>query len=178
MKAQFWSIDLTFAIIIFTAAMLLLSIVWISVNNQFSVTYGYGIGTMQAQLNGLLLRLQTPGSPANWNTAILENNTATWGNVSVGLTLGNSTAVSQKKVFALIAMSNAGYQQSKQSLGIGYDYYITISSPDEYNVSMGLNPKGRNPTAIQVGTLPLTLDNGETATMRVVIWTNTSFGVG
>ncbi len=178
MKAQFWSIDLVFAIIIFTAAMLLLSLVWLSVNNQFSVTYGYGIGVMQSQLSSLTQRLQTPGSPPNWNTAISENDISTWGNASIGLAHGNTSTISQQKLLAAVAMSNTNYQQSKQALGIGYDYYITVSAPDDYNVSFGLSPSGRNPKAVQVASVPVTLDNGETATMRAIIWTNTSFGVG
>lgn len=178
MKAQFWSIDLVFAIIIFTAAMLLLSLVWLSVNNQFSITYGYGIGNMQSQLSSLMQRLQTPGSPANWNTAISENDISTWPNTGIGLAHGNAGIISQQKLMAAVAMANTNYQQSKQALGVGYDYYITVSVPHVYNVSFGLNPKGMNPTALQVASVPVMLDNGEAATMRAIIWTNTSFGVG
>lgn len=178
MKAQFWSIDLVFAIIIFTAAMFLLSLVWLSVNNQFSIAYGYGIGAMQSQLGSLMQRLQTPGSPSNWNDAISENDVSTWGNVSVGLAAGNGSIISQQKLLDAVAMSATDYQGSKRALGIGYDYYISIYSPYEYNVSFGLNPAGRNPTAIQVASVPVTLGNGEIAIMRAIIWTNTSFGVG
>ena len=158
--------------------MLLLSLVWLSVNNQFSITYGYGIVVMQSQLGSLMQRLQGPGSPSNWNSAISVNDVSTWGNISIGLASVNGRDISQQKLLAAVAMSATNYQESKQALGVGYDYYITVYSPYEYNVSFGLNPAGMNPTAVQVASVPVTLNNGETATMRAIIWTNTSFGVG
>ena len=179
MKAQFWSIDMIFAIVIFSGAIILLSFVWTSINGQFSSTYGYSIGIMQIQLNNLLQRLQTPGSPQNWNSMISVNTVSTWANVSVGLESSSGGGVlSRNKLLALMAMVNNNYQATKQSMGVGYDYYITLSSQGQYNISMGLSPFLQNATAIQTATVPVVLDNGQAAQMRVIVWTNTTFGVG
>lgn len=179
MKAQFWSIDMVFAIVIFTGAIILLSLIWSSVNGQFSTSYGYSIGIMQLQLSNLLQRLQTPGSPSNWNSMVSVNTIGTWSNVSVGLESSNGGgALSRNKLLALMAMANANYQSTKQCLGVGYDYYITLSSLGQYNISIGSNPFLQNATAIQTATMPVVLDNGESGQMRVIVWTNTTFGVG
>ena len=179
MKVQFWSIDMIFAIVIFTGALILLSIAWSSINVQFSASYGYGIGMMQAQLNNLLQKLQTPGSPNNWDLQVSVNEISTWSNLSVGLASASGNGeISINKVMALLAMSNNNYQESKQNLGVGFDYYITIYSQGQYNVSIGENPMNLNATAIQTATVPIILNNGQLANMRVIVWTNTTFGVG
>jgi hypothetical protein len=182
LKLQFWSIDLVFAIVIFSGAIILLSVVWVSINSQFSSSYGFSIGIMQLQLNSLLQRLQSQGSPANWDSFVAANSTGTWSNISVGLesSTGGGT-LSRNKVFALLGMANTNYQATKQLLGVGYDYYITISSQtvqNQYNISIGLNPATRNATAIQTATVPVIFDNGQSGVMRVIVWTNTTFGVG
>jgi len=176
MKGQFWSIDMVFAIVIFSGAMILLSIVWTSMNSQFSSSYSFSIGIMQLQLNDLVHKLQLPGSPSNWNQQIVLNNPSTWNNISVGLE-GSDGYMSSSKLAALVAMANTNYQATKQPLSVGYDYYITISSPNQYNISIGRNPLAGNATAIETATVPVVFDNGEAADMRVIIWTNTSFGV-
>ena len=177
MKAQFWSIDAVFAIIVFSAAIIILSTVWMRINAEFAVTYGFGVGSMQTQLQGLQQKLSYPGSPSNWNSFITVNSLATWANVNIGLGSGNNSQLSSSKILELMAMSNANYQATKQLLGVGYDYYITISVPSQYNISMGLNPFSRNATSIQTATLPITIDNGAVGTMRIDVWTNTTFGV-
>jgi hypothetical protein len=179
MKGQFWSIDMVFAIVIFTGGILLLSYIWSNINSQFSTSYGFSIGIMQLQLNGLLQRLQTEGSPHDWNSMISANSVSTWSNVSVGLESSQASGVlSRNKLLTLMSMSNNNYQSTKQVLGIGYDYYITISSQGQYNMSIGLSPFQKNATAIQTATVPVVLDDGQAATMRVIVWTNTTFGVG
>ena len=179
MKAQFWSMDMIFAVMIFMGGIVLLSYVWSNVNSQFSISYGYGIGLMQVQLNNLLQRIQAQGLPQDWNSYASVNNTNNWANVSVGL--GSSSipgTISMNKVLTLMAMSNSNYQASKQLLGVGYDYYITIYSQGQYNLSIGRNPMSLNATSIQSATIPILLDNGQNANMRVIVWTNTTFGVG
>ena len=179
MKVQFWSIDMVFAIIIFSGCIILLSFVWSSINSQFSSSYGYSIGIMQIQLNNLVQRLQTAGSPSNWNSMISVNTVSTWGNVSVGLESSQGGGVlSRNKLFSLMAMSNSNYQSTKQLLGVGYDYYIILSSQGQYNISVGLSPFAQNATAIQTATVPIVMDNGEPGSMQVMVWTNTTFGVG
>ena len=179
MKAQFWSIDMIFAVMIFMGGIVLLSYVWSNINSQFSISYGYGVGLMQVQLNNLLQRIQTTGYPQNWNSYASIDNTNEWSNVSIGLASSSSGGtISMNKVFTLMAMSNSNYQASKQPLGVGYDYYINIYSSGQYNISIGKNPASLNATSIQSATIPIVLDNGQSADMRVIVWTNTTFGVG
>lgn len=179
MKGQFWSIDMIFAIVIFSGGIILLSIVWFGINSQFASSYSDTIGIMQTQLDSLVSRLQAPGSPADWNSAISISSPGTWENVSMGF--GSSSdpgTMSLSKIFALEAMSSTSYQSTKQGLGIGFDYYITILSPGAYNISIGLSPFSNNATSIQTATVPVVLSTGQPASMRVIVWTNTTFGVG
>lgn len=178
MKAQFWSIDVIFAIIIFTGAMIALSIVWLNVNNQFSASYGYNIGSMQAQLNSLIVRMQSTGFPQNWNSQVTITNPSTWTNVTVGLGSQSGGSISTEKLMTLVSMSDSNYQATKQPLGVAYDYYITLSSPYGYNITVGKNPLTNNALAIQTATVPVVLDNGQPASVQVMVWTNTTFGVG
>ena len=168
---------MVFAMIVFTVAVIILSTVWAKSNSEFSVISGFGVGNMQQQLLGLEQRILTPGSPSNWNSFISVNSISQWDNISVGLGAGNSSIVSSQKVIELMAMSNTNYQATKQSMGVGYDYYITIFSPNQYNVSIGENPITNNAVAIQTAVIPVVLDNGVAGTMRISVWTNTTFGV-
>jgi len=177
MKGQFWSVDMIFAIVIFSGAIVLLSIAWTGINSQFSSSYSFNIGIMQLELNGLLNRLQGPGTPQNWNQIITANSVSTWGNTSIGLESQASGPISTAKLFALAGMANTNYQAAKQPLGVGYDYYITITSQNQYNITIGRNPFNGNATAIQTATVPVVLDNGQAASMTVILWTNTTFGV-
>lgn len=177
MKAQFWSIDMIFSIILLTTVIAILSVVWVSVSSQYSLAYGYAIGSMQAQLSAMMQLLQTQGVPQNWNTAIPANSISGT-NFTIGLMSSNGGTVSSGKLAALSAMSGSNYQAVKQHLGIAYDYYIIVSIPNQYNMTIGSNPFTNNAVAVQSATLPITLDNGEAGSMRVMVWTNTSFGVG
>ncbi len=179
MKAQFWSIDAVFAMVIFTGAMLILSIVWLGVSNQFSSEYSYGVGAMQFQLIGLVQKLQSQGTPPNWDSVLVSGShgsTILFRNATVGLEYGNSGELSVNKIIALEALSNINYQATKQILGVGYDYYIRFYS-SQYNMSIGMNPIVGNAVAIQTATVPVILNNGQSASMQVMVWTNTSFGV-
>jgi hypothetical protein len=177
MKAQYWSIDMVFAMVVFTSAIIILATVWNKVNSEFSVTYGFGIGNMQGQLQGLQQRLLTPGSPPDWASTTNSLNPAEWENISIGLGSGNTSTISSSKLLMLMAMADTNYQATKQAMGVGYDYYITIYSPGNYNISIGENPLQRNATAIQTATMPVILDNGAVGSMRIIVWTNTTFGV-
>ncbi len=176
MKGQYWSIDMVFAIIVFTAALIILISAWSKINSEFSTAYGFGIGSMQAQLQSLQQKITTPGYPSDWLSVVNVSNANTWRNVSIGLGSQNGT-ISARKAMALMAMSNTNYQATKQDMGVGYDYYITIYSPGNYNISVGRNPLERNATAIQSATIPVILSNGAVGTMRILVWTNTTFGV-
>jgi hypothetical protein len=178
MKAQFWSFDAIFAMAIFVAALVLLTFVWNSISNQFSLASGFGVVSMQAQLQGLQNRIALQGTPASWNSYINVSSIPTWSNVSIGLGTGSGSSLSVNKIMAFMAMSDhnsTAYQATKPLLGVGYDYYITIS---ENNVTLGFGiaPYTHSPTSIQVAMQSVTI-NGVPAQMQIIVWTNKTFGV-
>ena len=175
MKAQFWSMDAVFALVIFSVAVVLVTYVWYGVTNQFALANGNGVGVAQSQLQSLENRLVSGGSPANWYSKVNISNTQTWDNISIGLGGNGQMNLSQQKVFTLLAMSSSNYQATKQELGVGYDYYITIKGSN-YNLAIGQNPSLMNATTEQVADVPVTI-GGTSAQMQVIIWTNTTFGV-
>jgi hypothetical protein len=174
MKLQFWSFDVIFAMIIFSFAITILAFVWYSINNQFSLSYGYGVASMQMQVQGLAARLLTPGMPTDWSSIISINTPSTWSNISIGL-LGSNNELSLQKIATLESMTNYNYQATKQAMGIGYDYYIVISSQG-ISIPIGSNPYANNALTIQVINEPISI-NGAPGNMRVLVWTNMSFGV-
>jgi hypothetical protein len=179
MKAQFWSFDVIFAIIIFCLALSLVTFVWLGITNQFSLSYGMGTQTMQAQLQSMQSRITGTGIPANWNAAVNVINPTTWNNISIGLGTGIGSQLSQSKIMTFMAMSNYNtttYQATKSLLGIGYNYYILINSTN-YTIKLGLAPYSLNPYSIMVAKQSAFL-NGVPVTMQLLLWTNKTFGVG
>ncbi len=174
MKLQFWSFDVIFAMIIFSFAVTILAFVWYSINNQFSLSYGYGVASMQMQVQSLAARLLTPGTPVGWSSIIVANNTSTWNNISIGL-LGSNGELSMQKLAALESMSNYNYEATKQAMGIGYDYYIIVNLQG-INIPIGSSPYANNALTIQVINEPISI-NGAPGNMQVLVWTNMSFGV-
>ncbi len=81
MRAQFWSFDVIFAVVIFGTALVLLTFVWTSISNQYSLSYGLGSANLQAQLQSLQNRILGPGTPSNWNSVLNVSNTMTWSNI-------------------------------------------------------------------------------------------------
>ncbi len=176
MKAQFWSFDVIFAMVIFAVAILILTYVWYNINNQFSLAYGNGVGNMEEQLNELSVRLLSAGSPPNWNSVVNVTNTSTWSNVSIGLGSGQSKVLSMQKIMTFSSMANYNYQATKQPLGIGFDYYILITGKN-FVIPIGLNPNTNGAVTVQVQTEPVIID-GNSATIKIMVWTNSSFGIG
>lgn len=176
MKAQFWSFDVIFAIIIFSIAITLLGFAWYNVSNQLSLSYGGGTIVAQLQTKALAQNLLSPGSPANWPSLINTTNTVTWGNVSIGLASTSGIAnLSSNKLYTFIAMSNTNYQATKQELGIGYDYYIEIYG-GPINVTVGKNPSTNGALSIYVEKRNAFLQ-GNPVTITTIVWTNTALAV-
>ncbi|MGC9099553.1 MAG: hypothetical protein ACP5HW_03365 [Candidatus Micrarchaeia archaeon] len=173
MKLQFWSFDVIFAMIIFGFAITILAFVWYSINNQFSLAYGYGVSSMQIQAQTLANRLLTPGVPSSWSSLVVANNPSTWGNITIGLMGANG--VSLDKLATLESMSLYNYQATKQAMGVGFDYYIVIKY-DGLSFGIGSNPYTHSALSIYVVNKPIMI-NGMPASMQVMLWTNTSFGV-
>ena len=178
MRAQFWSFDVIFAMIIFGSALILLTFVWVNISSQYDTAYSFGLETMQAQLQSLQSRILLQGVPSDWNSAVNITNTETWSNVSVGLGTGAGSALSMNKIATLAAMSNYNtitYQSTKQLLGVGYDWYIALNYSNS-TLAAGLYPYTRDPYAIQVARQSAVL-NGVPVSVQIILWTNKSFGV-
>lgn len=175
MKAQFWSFDIIFAIIIFVFAVIILTVVWIDVSGQFAIAYGSNLINMQSQVQSLSAQILSPGTPANWNYLVNFNSPAGWSNFSIGLSNGTVGVLSQKKINTLANMSRINYQDTKPPLGIGFDYYITILGSG-INNSIGFNPGLTNVTSVQVTTIPAVL-NGNTVRVQIQLWSNSTLGI-
>ena len=178
MRAQFWSFDGIFAMSIFVTALVLLIFVWNNMSSQFSLAYGYGAVTMQAQVQSLQNRIITQGAPANWNSFVNVSKPQTWYNFSIGLGTGNGTVLSASKIATFLAMADCNtltYQSTKPLLGVGYDYYITISEGNA-TMAFGVPPYAYRATSIQV-TRQSVVINGVPAMMQIEVWTNRTFGV-
>ncbi|MEM3252931.1 MAG: hypothetical protein QW774_00630 [Candidatus Micrarchaeaceae archaeon] len=176
MKAQFWSFDVIFAMVIFSLVIVILTYVWYSINSQLSLSEGYGIQNIQMQLLVLRNTIMSQGSPPDWNNIVIANQTSTWSNITAGLGTGQGNEISLQKVMTLMAMSNYDYQATKQVIGIGFDYYISINW-NGFTIYLGRNPAYYNAKSIQVVQIPVMM-NGVPGTMTAEVWTNTSFGVG
>lgn len=175
MKAQFWSFDIIFAIVIFIFAVVLLTYVWINISGEFAISSGQNIAQLESELQTIGTQLISQGSPTNWYTKVNLGSPYSWSNVSIGLGNGTEGALSIGKISTLENMSLTDYQETKPSLGIAYDYYITINGTD-INIAIGHNPAITNVTAVQVLTEPVVV-NGRPAEMQIELWSNSTLGI-
>ncbi|MCL5430072.1 MAG: hypothetical protein M1504_01175 [Candidatus Marsarchaeota archaeon] len=170
-KAQFWSFDVIFAIVIFSIAITIVGVAWYNINNQLSLSYGNGATIMELQAKSLIQGLFSVGSPSDWQAAVNTTNTLTWYNVSAGFASEPlSSNLSMGKIYTLMAISNYNYQQSKMALGIGYDYYITING-GIFNITMGKNPALNGAVTVYVEKRSAFI-NGEPVKVTAMVWTN------
>jgi hypothetical protein len=177
-KGQFWSFDVIFAIIIFSFTITVLAVTWYNLNNNLSISNGNGSNIMQLQLQTLTLNLFTQGSPTNWQSAVNTTNSSTWNYISVGLGANPSGGVlSVNKVYTLASMANSNYQATKQLLGVGFDYYITIKSSNNVtngiNMSIGSNPSKNGALTVYVSHTNAIM-GGEPVSVEIDLWTNTT----
>lgn len=175
MKAQFWSFDIIFAIVIFIFAVILLTYIWVNISGELAVASGQNVAKLESQLQILDTQLTSTGSPQNWNTKVNLNEPNTWPNVSIGLGNGMNGTLSLGKIREFQNMSLTNYQDVKPSLGVAYDYYITFTGSN-INMSIGHNPALANVTAVQVLSEPVVI-NGNPAQMQVELWSNSSLGI-
>ena len=176
MKGQFWSFDVIFAIIIFSVVLVIITLSWNNISNQISLSYGNNAELMQIQAASLARTLLLPGTPTSWNTEVNTTNTITWSNLTIGLTdnIGDNN-ISSSKLYTFIAMANYNYSDTKSALGIGYDYYITISN-EEMNITIGENPNTYNALDVysyresgSLNNMPVMID--------VMLWTSQKLAV-
>ncbi len=175
MKAQFWSFDIIFAMILFSITMVILVAVWSSINGQLSLASNAGVQDMQLQTLSLASRLLTAGSPANWEGQVSASNASSWTGIGAGLAQGGSV-LSPEKIATLESMSNHNYQATKALLGIGFDYFILIKG-NNTDISMGLSPTANGATSVQSASESAVL-NGEPVQVVVEVWTNSTISGG
>lgn len=175
MEAQFWSFDITFAIIVFTFSIIILAYAWLNVSSELSLSYGGGEENMQAELRNLQSTLLSQGSPPDWNSAVDAGDQTTWINVTAGLLNKGNSTLSTAKIMTLAAMSSLDYQHTKAVLGVGFDYYIIITG-DDYRLTIGRDPSLGGATAIDVAKKSVIVD-GRPAVMQIYLWTDTTFGI-
>ncbi len=175
-KAQFWSFDVIFAMVIFILALTILGFTWYGVNNQLALGYSGGSIVAQLQAHSLAQNLLAPGQPSNWQSIVNVTNTLTWTNVSTGLgTSYSGSNLSASKLYALMAMASQNYQATKYELGVSYEYYIDIYGGN-INVTMGRNPAAYGALSTYVERRSAFL-GGIPVTVQVDIWTNTSLAI-
>ncbi len=175
-KGQFWSFDVIFAIIVFSVVIVILAFTWNNVSNQLGSSYGNNAEIMQTEAVTLAKSLLSTGYPSNWMSMVNTTNPVTWDNVSVGLTDAHgSTVISSAKLYTFIAMSNYNYQSTKQVLGIGYDYYITIKN-SELNISVGENPNTNGARDVYSYSETGVLD-GQPVNIDVIVWSAQNIAV-
>lgn len=178
LKGQFWSFDMIFAIVIFSFAITILAFTWFSINNQLSISNGNNAGFMQQQLQQLSDNILLPGRPFTWDTGVSFSNYSSWQNFRIGLTdeIG-STTIDSNKLYTLLSMANSNYQATKGSLGISFDYYITITSISNIgsgiNISIGRNPLGNGALTVYTEKSYGML-NDVPVTVTTMLWTNTT----
>ncbi|MGC8478708.1 MAG: hypothetical protein ACP5NE_02160 [Candidatus Micrarchaeia archaeon] len=176
LKAQFWSFDLIFSIIIFSVALTILTFTWFGVNSQLSLAYGNGATLMQLQASTFAQTLMSPGAPSDWAGLVNTTNPSTWGPVSIGLaSRPGSTTLSLQKIYAFMSMANANYQATKPYLGIAYEYYVVIKGP-AFNITIGSSPSQGKALTTYVVKKSVVVD-GSPAVMDVIVWTNKPLAV-
>ncbi|MDE1762224.1 MAG: hypothetical protein KGH78_03460 [Candidatus Micrarchaeota archaeon] len=181
MRLQFLSFDAIFAMVIFTFAVSLLAFIWYTINSQIAIGSGNSVQGMQLQLEAVSEKILGTGYPQNWYSTVDTSNSLTWANISVGLGSGVGGAISNSKLAAFSSMANGNYLYTKPLLGVGYDYYIVIST-SAYQIAIGKKPAPQVGSALNGVTLQSTSRsvtiNGQPANMQIFIWTNSSFGIG
>ncbi|MEM3791308.1 MAG: hypothetical protein QXL16_01090 [Candidatus Micrarchaeaceae archaeon] len=177
MRAQFWSLDVIFAIVIFGIALFALTLIWFDINSEFGSSLNNPLPVMQEQLSVLKSELLSQGNPSDWYASINLSNPKSWSNVSIGISYPNGS-ISLQKAFALssISMKNlTDYESLKPLLGVSYEYYIAIYLNGSV-ISIGRNPNLYGAISISSIKVPVAV-NGERGIMYIEEWTNNSAGV-
>lgn len=175
MKAQFWSFDVIFAIVIFVFAIVILTYVWLSIAGQFSLANSGNLARLQSQLQSLSVSLLSQGSPTDWNQVVNLSSPGSWQNLSIGLGNGTVGALSQSKINRLGNLSAANYQAVKPALGVAYEYYITFAGAGN-TIAIGMNPANANITTVQSLVIPAVI-NGNAIQVQLELWSNSTLGI-
>lgn len=177
MKGQLYSLDMIFAIIIFSFTITILALSWLNINDQLSAAYTGSSGTLSLQASSMISGILSQGYPYNWYAIVNTTNTLSWQNTYPGI-YNSQGVISNMKLAALESMVSYNYSAIKPLLGLGYEYYIEIYSPDNQsiNLTIGRSPFIGDATTIYVDKEPSILD-GKSVIVETLLWTNESVGV-
>jgi len=175
-RAQFWSFDALFAMIIFVAAITILSLAWFNISTELSLSSGSISYIMQLQSQAVAQNIVSAGSPQNWQSIVNLSAPITWERVGVGLASSQgSSSLSPAKLYALQSMVNSNYSTAGLELGTDFNYYITIDS-SQFNVTMGMNPVTSNSVTTFLNRKSAYI-NGVPVEISVYIWSGSTSSV-
>jgi hypothetical protein len=180
MRGQIWSMDLIFAVVIFSFTITILGVAWLHTSNGLSSTYGNSQGLIFIQAGAMSDTLLSAGTPTDWQSAVSTTNSLTWIGISPGIeAVSGQPQISAPKLYALMAMAATNYTATKPLFGIGNDYYIIIGSPGAgvANITIGRNPLASNASTIYINKRSAVLD-GNPVWVQVMIWSNSTSGAG
>lgn len=176
LKAQFWSFDALFAVIIFMAAVTILAVAWLSISNQLSLSTGGVSYTMQLQAQAVAQNLVSSGSPVDWQSVVNTSSTSTWSNVGIGLAATQgSPSLSPAKLYTFMSMVNYNYSDAGLLIGTTFNYYIIINSTN-MNITLGKNPLTGNAVTTFINKKSAFI-NGTPARIEVLIWSGSTASV-
>ncbi len=173
MKAQFWSFDIVFAIVIFFTALILLVLFWSSISNQYISSYHNPSYNIKLAESTLIYELFSQGEPSNWNLLINLSNPGLY-NFTPGL-LNSKGSIDMNKLATLEAIANfnnSDYQLSKYLLHMPYDYFIEVKGSN-LNITIGKNPFIYKAKYISSDIVPSEITN-KSVNVIVYVWSNIS----
>ncbi len=179
-KLQIWSLDLIFAVVIFSFTVTVVGVTWLHISNGLVTSYSNAQGILYMQSSSMADTLLSAGAPANWQTAINTTNSTTWKGVVPGIeATSGQPQISVPKLYALISMASSNYSATRSLFGIGNDYYIIISSPGQgiANITIGRNPLIYNASTIFVNRRSAIL-YGNPVAVQVEVWSNNTASAG
>lgn len=180
LKLQIWSLDLIFAVVIFSFTITVVGVTWLHISNGLAGSYGNAQGVAYIQASSMADVLLSAGSPIDWQSSINAINSTSWIGVAPGImTSPGGTQISSSKLFALMSMASTNYTATKPLFGLGSDYYVVISSPGQglSNITLGRNPLVYNASTISVSRRSASL-NGNPIWVTIQVWSNSTAGAG
>lgn len=176
-KAQFWSFDIVFAMVIFMSAITILAITWLNISNQLSISNGGIITLMQLQAQQVGQNLASQGTPGNWYSLVNASLPSTYSNIAAGLASSQgSSSLSSQKLYTLLSMVNENYSDAGLAFGATYDYYIIIKG-GPFNITMGRNPITNGAVTTFINKRSAFI-NGIPVTISVYLWSSSSSAAG
>ncbi|MDE1865399.1 MAG: hypothetical protein KGH94_02035 [Candidatus Micrarchaeota archaeon] len=180
LKLQIWSLDLIFAVVIFSFTITVVGVTWLHISNGLTTSYSNSQGILYMQASAMSDTLLSAGSPADWQVAANTINSASWNGLVPGIEKApGQPQISQAKLYTLMSMVSSNYSATRSLFGVGSDYYIVISGagPGISNITLGKNPLIYNASTIFVNKRSAVL-NGNPVVIQVEVWSNSTATAG